>query len=442
LRAWGPISSPALLVLATIALAAATAWLAAAAWKRSRLSRDRLFDDLMLWGWARRWRFERLLAEVPALASSSADDELSVERRARVLRRLSRALEARDPHTHGHSRRVARNAVALAKWMSLPSEQVARIRTAAMLHDVGKIETPREVLEKREPLTDREYDTIKRHATLGAEMVSSLGDPELTAIVRHHHERVDGGGYPDGLAGEEIPLGARIVAVADTFDAITCARPYRAALSHKQALALIDDEAGTQLDARAAHAFRSRYSGTRPVALCAGFLTAIRQLVEMLAAQLGPAAASKGAAVAAATVVGVGGSIALSQHAEPRHGTERPVTHGVAAPPRSAPNPASGSGRSTSPGTRPEPTAAEPVAVPPVAEPVSEPGQSEGAGGGSEPAAETAPAAFAGAPPTPPVAAPTPAPPAVEPVLESVSRVTEQITSAPPPGGVDGLSAG
>ncbi len=109
------------------------------------------------------------------------------------------------------------------------------------MHDVGKVETPTAVLHKAGRLSDEEFDIVKRHPVDGADMVATLDDDELTAIVRHHHERLDGTGYPDGLAGDEIPLGARILAVADTFDAITSTRPYRQANPHKKALDILEN---------------------------------------------------------------------------------------------------------------------------------------------------------------------------------------------------------
>ncbi len=102
---------------------------------------------------------------------------------------------------------------------------MARIRRAAALHDIGKVETPAAIVNRPGPLSAEEHEVVRGHAELGGSIVAGLGDAELEAIVRHHHERLDGGGYPDGLAGEEIPLGARIVAVADTFDALTSPVP-------------------------------------------------------------------------------------------------------------------------------------------------------------------------------------------------------------------------
>jgi putative nucleotidyltransferase with HDIG domain len=164
------------------------------------------------------------------------------------LKRLVRQLEARQPGTHGHSRRVAAHAAAIATELGLSAPMVARVRTAALLHDVGKIETPASIVDKPGALDEAELRTIRRHPGAGARLVNALGDEGVTAIVRHHHERFDGLGYPAGLSGYEIPLGARIVAVADTFDALTSYRPYRVAMSERRALELLEDGAGSQFD--------------------------------------------------------------------------------------------------------------------------------------------------------------------------------------------------
>jgi putative nucleotidyltransferase with HDIG domain len=174
---------------------------------------------------------------------------------------VAAGLEALMPGTGGHCRRVSSYAAGVAKQLSLPGEQVARILRAGAIHDIGKIETPAEIVNKPGPLSEEERAVVQRHSVVGARMVEGLGDPKLTAIVRHHHERFDGTGYPDRLAGAEIPLGARILAVADTFDAVTSTRPYRPAREHREALDLLDAEAGTQLDPDVVKAFHRYYSG-------------------------------------------------------------------------------------------------------------------------------------------------------------------------------------
>jgi HD-GYP domain-containing protein (c-di-GMP phosphodiesterase class II) len=187
--------------------------------------------------------------------------------RQRSLGDLSAALEARVPGTGAHSRRVARYATGLARQIELPRELIARIRGAAAVHDIGKLEMPAEIVNKPGPLSAEEFAIVKRHSQAGARIVARLGHGELAPIVRHHHERFDGSGYPDGLAGEEIPLGARIVAVADTFDAVTSPRPYRAAERDSEAMALLRDEAGAHLDPELVEAFRDYFSGPRTALL-------------------------------------------------------------------------------------------------------------------------------------------------------------------------------
>ena len=181
------------------------------------------FGDLLLWGWVRRIRAERKLTSAAAVLSASDGEDTGAQ--DRVLHQVAAALDAQDPYLAGHSKRVARYAAITAKRMGLPAEEVARVRSAATIHDVGKLRVPDEVIRKPAGLTDAEVEEVQRHAVHGADMVAGLRDPELTSIVRHHHERFDGGGYPDGLRGVGIPLGARIVAVADTFDALTSPRP-------------------------------------------------------------------------------------------------------------------------------------------------------------------------------------------------------------------------
>lgn len=183
---------------------------------------------------------------------------------SRLLDRLAAGLDANVPGSDAHCRRVARYAAGTARRMCLSREQVALMRRAAALHDIGKFETPAAIINKPAPLTPEEMALVEQHSPAGARLVARLGDEVLAAIVRHHHERFDGAGYPDGLAGKAIPLGARIVAVADTFDAVTSPRPYRAPIRHREALALLEAEAGTQLDPDVVGAFRAYYRGVGP----------------------------------------------------------------------------------------------------------------------------------------------------------------------------------
>jgi putative nucleotidyltransferase with HDIG domain len=310
------------LVVVTVGLAMAlsigAASAGAAVWKRRPRSKDIVFGDLMLWGWLRRMRAERRLDQAQEIlgwhAAGSGESELSRERRCEVLRELGSMLEARDAYTHGHTRRVTRHSERIAREMDLAPGEVAKVRTAAAVHDVGKLHTPREVLTKPGRLTDDEYTIVKQHPVDGAVMVAEIGDPEISAMVRHHHERMDGTGYPDGLAAGDIPLGARIIAVADTFDAMTSGRPYRAACRHKKALDVLSEEAGTQLDPAAVAAFLRYYSGKRSVAWSALFIDAPPRLISWVgglfqgagagAAPLGQAIAAVGAAAVIGSTVG------------------------------------------------------------------------------------------------------------------------------------------
>ena len=314
-------SGPWLVVLTLVlamAMSVAGATVGAAIWKRRPGSKDIVFGDLMLWGWLRRLRSERRLDEAQKIlglnASGSDGSALSRDRRCEVLQQLGALLEARDAFTHGHTRRVTRHSERVAREMNLSPADVAKVRTAAATHDVGKLHTPREVLNKPGKLTDEEYAIVKQHPVDGAAMVAEMGDAEITAMVLHHHERLDGTGYPDGLAADDIPLGARIIAVADTFDAMTSARPYRPASKHKKALDVLSREAGTQLDPVAVAAFLRYYSGKRSVAWSALFFHAPPRLISWVgglfpgagagATQLGQAIAAVGAAAMIGTNLG------------------------------------------------------------------------------------------------------------------------------------------
>jgi putative nucleotidyltransferase with HDIG domain len=161
------------------------------------------------------------------------------------------AVDTKDRYTKQHSEDVARYGVFLARRLGLDPDEVATIRVAGLLHDVGKIGVPDHILRKPGTLTAAEYDVVKQHVALGDLIVRDLPDVEvIRAGVRHHHERWDGDGYLDRLAGEEIPLVARILAVGDAFSAMTTTRPYRKAMSISDALRRLEDAAGTQLEER------------------------------------------------------------------------------------------------------------------------------------------------------------------------------------------------
>ena len=172
---------------------------------------------------------------------------------------LAGAIDAKDPYTKDHSTCVSRYSAALARAINLPEEEIERIRLGALLHDVGKIGIPERVLQKQGPLSDDEWIIMKQHPTIGAEKVlmpnASLRD--LIPIVKYHHERIDGKGYPEGLSNGDIPLAAKIVAIADTYHALTSDRPYRKGMNIERAVSILEEGAGTQWDADLVRTFIS-----------------------------------------------------------------------------------------------------------------------------------------------------------------------------------------
>jgi putative nucleotidyltransferase with HDIG domain len=178
-----------------------------------------------------------------------------------VLAALSQAIEARDPSTRGHSARVSALAVVIARRLGWKGARLSALRLGGLLHDVGKLNLDSTVLRKPGPLDEREYREIKRHPLAGARLIRGFEAlrPALPYIL-FHHERWDGSGYPSGRSREQIPIGARIVAVADAFDAMTSPRPYRPALRLSQALAEVAGGSGTQFDPSVVRAFLAAWS--------------------------------------------------------------------------------------------------------------------------------------------------------------------------------------
>jgi diguanylate cyclase (GGDEF)-like protein/putative nucleotidyltransferase with HDIG domain len=168
--------------------------------------------------------------------------------RFRAAASLAMAVDARDAYTGRHSDRVAELAARIAVRLGADEDQVELTRVAASLHDLGKLAVPEEILCKPGPLTEPERAVLERHPEIGYQMLESLGVDAIAECVRHHHERWDGHGYPDALPGAAIPLGARIIFVADAFDAMTSDRVYRARLTRSEALAELDRNAGSQFD--------------------------------------------------------------------------------------------------------------------------------------------------------------------------------------------------
>jgi putative nucleotidyltransferase with HDIG domain len=170
---------------------------------------------------------------------------------------LLKAMASRDCSTHDHAERVKGYALALARHAGIGDPDVLdALEQAAMLHDLGKLAIPDRVLEKPGPLSVDEYALVKHHAAIGADMLIGMGaDGLLASFVRHHHEGWDGSGYPDGLRRDDIPLGARVLSIADCYDALTSLRPYRRALAHDTAIAMIYERRGAMFDPRLTDAF-------------------------------------------------------------------------------------------------------------------------------------------------------------------------------------------
>ena len=189
-----------------------------------------------------------------------------------TIEALAMAVDAKDQITHGHIRRVQVYAVELARRLGVSEErQIKAIEAAALLHDMGKLAIPEHILNKPGRLTPAEFDRMKTHAGLGADLLSSIRFPyPVVPIVRHHHEDWNGGGYPTGISGTDIPLGARILSVVDCFDALTSDRPYRPRLSTEEAFRILLERRGTMYDPLVVDTFISTYAEIAPVALRAG----------------------------------------------------------------------------------------------------------------------------------------------------------------------------
>jgi putative nucleotidyltransferase with HDIG domain len=181
---------------------------------------------------------------------------------------LATAIDAKDEVTHDHVRRVQQGTLALAAELGVRDpEQLKAIEAAALLHDTGKIAVPEHILNKPGRLTPSEYEQMKKHAPIGAQILSSIEFPyPVVPIVRHHHENWDGTGYPDGIKGEEIPLGARILSVVDCFDALTSDRPYRRRMTDAQAIQILLERRGTMYDPAVVDVFVNAYSRLMPPA--------------------------------------------------------------------------------------------------------------------------------------------------------------------------------
>jgi putative nucleotidyltransferase with HDIG domain len=189
-----------------------------------------------------------------------------------TIETLAMAVDAKDQITHGHIRRVQVYAVELAKRLGVKEQkQLRAIEAAALLHDMGKLAIPEHILNKPGKLTAAEFDKMKRHADIGADLLSEIRFPyPVVPIVRHHHEHWNGMGYPSKISGTDIPLGARILSVVDCFDALNSDRPYRPRLTHEEAFQILQERRGTMYDPLVVDTFIAAYPEIAPVAIKAG----------------------------------------------------------------------------------------------------------------------------------------------------------------------------
>jgi HD-GYP domain-containing protein (c-di-GMP phosphodiesterase class II) len=187
-----------------------------------------------------------------------------------VIAALASALQERDRYTGEHSESVVDLTARVGEALALDSEEISRVRTAALLHDIGKVGVPDEVLHKPGPLTEREWEIMRRHPAIGERILRAIpGLGDVARIVRHEHERWDGKGYPDQLAGSEIPVGSRIILACDAYHAMTSDRPYRKAMEHAEAMAELTANAGIQFDPEVVEALVGYLFGRRQAGLTA-----------------------------------------------------------------------------------------------------------------------------------------------------------------------------
>jgi len=173
-----------------------------------------------------------------------------------VMKALAESIEGRDDNTAGHCDRLVRYSLVLGKELGMENEQLESLVYGSLLHDIGKISIPDSILMKNGPLTQEEYAHMKKHTIIGWKLIQPLRlMAEVAKIIRHHHERFDGTGYPDALAGEEIPLAARILGLVDVFDALTTVRPYKSAFDLEYSLEIIRNEGGRHFDPTVVEAF-------------------------------------------------------------------------------------------------------------------------------------------------------------------------------------------
>ncbi|HXF95291.1 MAG TPA: HD domain-containing phosphohydrolase [Gemmatimonadales bacterium] len=212
--------------------------------QRALRRREMMMENRQLSQW--------LKEEVTTRTAELHRERMRLERIATAtLEALVNALEAKDPYLRGHSARVADLSATIAGQLGLSDEEVEQVRVAGRLHDIGKIGTRESVMNKQGPLTPEEYEHVKQHVIIGSQILSPLHHlGPIISYVRSHHERWDGTGYPDGLSGEAIPIGARIIGAAEVYDALSTSRPYQERLAPEDAVRRMAELSGTALDPR------------------------------------------------------------------------------------------------------------------------------------------------------------------------------------------------
>lgn len=322
----------ALVVSLVLSFLCATA--ASRLWERRSKTAEVSFSELMLWSWYRLQKAEREIERGVSATQTAGSHEEQLQ----VLHELSDALESKDPYTRGHSKRVERHSFKTGVALGLSLEDVDMLRMSASLHDVGKIRVPNRVLHKPGALTEEERALIQEHPNLGADMVAGVGLEQVVDAVRHHHERWDGGGYPAGRAGADIPLFSRVIAVADSYDAIRSHRSYRRGSSRDEAVTVLTDESGKQFDPDVVYAFLTTLPARgRSVAAITSLATgpgALWRYLAQLFQRFGSAALAPAIGAAGASVI-VASSSFLNP-AAPAPVAAKGVVRAVASPGTSA----------------------------------------------------------------------------------------------------------
>jgi putative nucleotidyltransferase with HDIG domain len=217
----------------------------------------------MLWSWVRHWHAERTLEEATHTLGFDragrpiAEPDASAEKQLEALLAIAKALDSKSSYTLGHSRRVERHARRVAEHLEMSPEEQDSVALAALLHDLGNVAVSDELLRKVGDLTNEERSVVEQHVLVGAAMAARAAPDEVVHAIRHHHERWEGGGYPNALSGAAIPLAARIIGIAEAYDAMTSTRPYRQGLGPSAAISTLRAEAGSQFDPELVEVFVS-----------------------------------------------------------------------------------------------------------------------------------------------------------------------------------------